>query len=332
MNSSKTIVSVIVPNYNHARFLRARVDSIFNQTFQDFEVILLDDCSSDNSADVLSEYAKCSKVSHFLVNKANSGSPFAQWERGLSLAKGEFIWIAESDDVAEPEFLERMVEVLRSRSNVVLAYCRSEVIDDADVRQGDVPWVASIPGLDITTDYVVRGVDEIRRRLAFSNNIPNTSAVLLRGDTLRRVKLPVDMICCGDWVTWIRVLQQGDIAYNSQTLNLYRTHKGASTRGPQSQTRHIRIVKEFGFATQEACLPLRYQIWGIRRYSVLKSIWCGALRSFPELFENARNLPIVLRILIYFDLAWRSAWQWLKMNRVSRNIRYSFRKLFTQKA
>ena len=62
-------VSVIVPNYNHAAFLPKRLESIFNQTYQDFEVILLDDASTDTSVEVLSQYADHPKVTHFVVNE-----------------------------------------------------------------------------------------------------------------------------------------------------------------------------------------------------------------------------------------------------------------------
>ena len=65
-------VSVILPNYNHARFLKERIDSILNQTFQDFELILLDDCSSDNSVEVLEEYRNNPHVSHIELNEQNA--------------------------------------------------------------------------------------------------------------------------------------------------------------------------------------------------------------------------------------------------------------------
>lgn len=106
-------VSIIVPNYNHSLFLKERLDSIFNQTYQDYEVILLDDKSTDDSTDILEHYAKNEKVSHFIINKKNSGSPFKQWKKGIELTKGECIWIAESDDVCDLNFLEEQVKSLQ---------------------------------------------------------------------------------------------------------------------------------------------------------------------------------------------------------------------------
>ena len=99
--SMKPSVSVIIPNYNHARYLRERIDSVLNQRFQDYEIILLDDNSTDESPTIIQSYASAPHVTHIEINEQNSGSPFAQWDKGISLAAGEFIWIAESDDVAD---------------------------------------------------------------------------------------------------------------------------------------------------------------------------------------------------------------------------------------
>ena len=119
-------VSVIVPNYNHARFLRQRLDSILAQSFQDFELILLDDCSTDDSRTILKEYARGPRV-RLELNEANSGSPFKQWNKGVRLAQGRYVWIAESDDYADTRFLERMVPVLEEHPIVQFVFCRSLV-------------------------------------------------------------------------------------------------------------------------------------------------------------------------------------------------------------
>lgn len=98
-------VSIIVPNYNHARFLRKRLDSIYNQTYKNIEVILLDDCSTDNSRQILEEYQKkYAAITKLVPNVKNSGSVFKQWQKGISLATGDLIWIAESDDWCDDNF------------------------------------------------------------------------------------------------------------------------------------------------------------------------------------------------------------------------------------
>ena len=121
---SVPIVSVVVPNYNHSRFLRRRIDTILSQTFQNFELILLDDCSTDDSRSILSSYAGDSRVT-IEFNKTNSGSTFKQWNKGVRLARGKYVWIAESDDYADERLLERLVTRLEENPSSVLCYCRS---------------------------------------------------------------------------------------------------------------------------------------------------------------------------------------------------------------
>ena len=122
-----SLVSVIVPNYNHARFLPQRLDSILAQTFRDFELIVLDDLSTDNSREVIGQYTARHPM-RLLFNEENSGSPFIQWQRGADLATGKYLWIAESDDYADPRLLERLVAVMERAPNVGLAYCESRTV------------------------------------------------------------------------------------------------------------------------------------------------------------------------------------------------------------
>ena len=114
-------VSVIVPNYNYRRFLTKRIDSILAQTYQDIEIILLDDCSTDGSQELLKQYSKYPTFVKYLVNDKNSGSPFAQWERGMAFARGEYLWIAESDDYCKNNFLEVMVNALNDHPTASFA-------------------------------------------------------------------------------------------------------------------------------------------------------------------------------------------------------------------
>jgi glycosyltransferase involved in cell wall biosynthesis len=113
-------VSVIVPNDNHAALFRERLESMLNQTYPYHEPIVLDDASSDTSVEVI--HQSLSAVKHqFFLNKTNSGSTFLQWDRALAMAKGEPIWIAESDDIADPTLLEKPLQTFGD-NDVALAY------------------------------------------------------------------------------------------------------------------------------------------------------------------------------------------------------------------
>lgn len=99
MSSLNPLVSVVVPNYNYADYLAPRIDSILRQTFSDFELLLLDDCSTDHSVSVMKKYASDPRVVAIDVNQTNTGSPFPQWMKGIKMARGKYVWIAEADDL-----------------------------------------------------------------------------------------------------------------------------------------------------------------------------------------------------------------------------------------
>lgn len=123
------MVSVIIPNYCHAPYLRQRIDSVLAQSYPDFEVVLLDDCSTDGSREVIERYRNHPRIKQIVYNDRNGGSAFAQWRKGFALTQGEYIWIAESDDYADPAFLERCVAELDADPACVLAHTLSRTVD-----------------------------------------------------------------------------------------------------------------------------------------------------------------------------------------------------------
>ncbi|TNJ45773.1 glycosyltransferase family 2 protein [Tamlana fucoidanivorans] len=216
-------VSVIIPNYNHAPFLQQRFDTVFNQTFQDFEVILLDDASTDGSLELLQRYAQHPKVSQLVLNTKNSGSPFKQWKKGIDLAQGAYIWIAESDDYCELNFLETLLKLFEK--NTVLVYCASEIINFLGEQEGRHVWADALDKKRWTKSYTNTGENEILEYLRFRNTITNASAVVFKKKAVDDIAFPVHMTFCGDWYIWIELLKQGEIAYTCQRLNYFRRHR-----------------------------------------------------------------------------------------------------------
>ena len=223
-------VSVIVPNYNHARFLTERIDSILQQDYQDYELILLDDKSTDNSAEVLASYATHPKVSHLIVNDVNSGSPFIQWQKGLELAQGEYIWLAESDDVAAPDFLSTLSACAKSQPDIALAFARSYRIDEHGNNQGFNAWGEVIEPSRWESPFVNDGDNEIANFLIHRNTIPNASAVLFKKALgLKHISDIVDFRYCGDWLFWILLASHGNVAYRPDTFNYFRRYDTATS-------------------------------------------------------------------------------------------------------
>ena len=122
-------VSVIIPNYNHATFLKDRIESVLQQDYADFEVIIIDDCSTDNSKEIIATFSNHPKVSRIIYNKTNSGSPFLKWKQGLSYASGQWIWIAESDDMAENNFLSQTFALAHQNKNAAIIYTDAAIIN-----------------------------------------------------------------------------------------------------------------------------------------------------------------------------------------------------------
>lgn len=224
-------VSVIVPNYNHAPYLKERIDSILNQTYQDFELILLDDCSMDNSRDILLSYKDNPHVTQIVFNETNSGSPFAQWNKGIELAKGEWIWIAESDDWADLDFLEVMMREVAQYPSVGLAYTWTYFMQD-----GKEVWHAKDD-----TNLVVRyrGIDYIQNKLLYGNSIVNVSMAIFRKYIFVQVN-PLTynwMHLAGDWMLYVRMAELTDVLEIQSRHSYYRQHPSNISKSAEHEGR-----------------------------------------------------------------------------------------------
>ena len=227
-------VSVIIPNYNHGRYLAQRLESVFAQTFQDFEALFLDDCSTDDSLSVVKNFADDARI-RIIVNEQNSGSPFKQWNKGLEQANGEYIWIAESDDYADPEFLAVLTAVMDIHPDVGLAYSQSLFAnsDPGDNQATGLDhWYASFPDSNRWhSNFLNDGANELAGYLAFKNTIPNASAVLIRKSVLREgLRAPEDMRLAGDWMFWAKVLAKSNVYFVAKPLNFFRKPHPGSQR------------------------------------------------------------------------------------------------------
>ncbi|EAZ92060.1 glycosyltransferase family 2 protein [Crocosphaera chwakensis] len=223
-------VSIIIPSYNHAKFLEQRLDSIFNQTYQDFEVIFLDDASSDNTKEIFSKYTDHPKVKKVIFNSQNSGSPFKQWNKGVKEAQGEYIWIAESDDYADRKFLETLVPLLEENPKIGIAYCQSlQINEKSQITKSYSNYTEDIDKNRWNNSFINSGIDEVTNYLIVKNTIPNASAVLMRRKAYIEAEMaPENMRLCGDWYSYIKILRKYDIAFCNQPLNYYRYHSQIS--------------------------------------------------------------------------------------------------------
>ena len=207
-------VSVIVPNYNHARYLEQRLDSVFSQTYPNFEVIILDDCSTDNSLEVINRYKDNPHLAQIVVNKANSGSVFKQWEKGFGLAKGEYIWIAESDDYCELNFMESLMKELIAHPKAVVAFSNYVKCDEENnILSQSKEW----------GNRCYNGKRFVRTRMARFCEIHNASGAIFKKSVLESVSEKYQTYqSTGDYQFWSEVAACGDVIHVHKNLTYWR--------------------------------------------------------------------------------------------------------------
>jgi glycosyltransferase involved in cell wall biosynthesis len=232
-------VSILVPNYNYARFLDQRLGSIERQTCTDFEVILLDDASTDDSVQILKRFAREHRC-QLVCNEHNSGSAFKQWNKGLKVATGQYVWIAEADDYADERFLEILVGRLEQNPECGLAYCNSSAVDAS----GHIIDLVrpTMYDVDLTwwrRDFVGSGREECIRYLIRENTIQNASAVVFKRELCDVVGGADETLkLASDWKFWASLLCVSNLAFVAAPLNYFRTH-GSSVRAKTRSWMHI---------------------------------------------------------------------------------------------
>lgn len=240
--SDTPLVSVIIPAYNRADYLPETLDSLQVQTLQDFETILVDDGSTDGTADLVR--ARPEPI-HY-IHQDNAG-PAAARNRGLSEARGQFVAFLDSDDLWRPRFLEVAVQRLRSDPTADIAFCRFLTIDDQN---------------RILNGHGKRAFSgDITARL-FASTFITTPSVLIRREVINQVggfnsSLPTNE----DYDLWLRLSLKHRFSYIDEPLCLRRSHPGTQSRNgsPVPLIRKARLLERY-YARPEYAAKIAPQI------------------------------------------------------------------------
>jgi len=216
------------------------MDSLINQTYEHIEILVIDDCSTDNSMEVLTKYKSHPKVK--LILREQNGGWVMVSNQGVELSSGEFVLFANCDDACDPEMIQHLVKAMSCYSTAGIAFCRSFMVNEQDVILGDDYSMREyLFKRRCLVDTLVLG-SEMSRFLLHSCVIPNLSAALFRREIFFTVGFlsPSYKVCC-DWEFFFRIVACYDVAYVTQPLNRFRQH--ATTI--RSTTRSRVIFEEY---------------------------------------------------------------------------------------
>ena len=246
-------VTVAVPNYNYAAYLRERLNSVFDQTHPIEEVIVLDDASTDESVEVIEEMAQeRSRDLTLIINETNSGSVFKQWSRAVEAARGEFIWLAEADDRADPQFLAQILALMKQDPAIRFGFCDSQSVDGEGkpVYDSYKPYFATLEPDALRRNEIFDGLGFVSRFLSVKNVILNVSSVVWRREALARALEVCEgdlqrFRMAGDWRLYLEALAApgARVAYVAAPLNIHRRHAASVTHSLNAQS-HIDEVAD----------------------------------------------------------------------------------------
>ncbi|MBC2846104.1 glycosyltransferase family 2 protein [Winogradskyella flava] len=231
--TTKTLakVSIIIPSYNHEAYLEQRLDSIYGQTYKNWEAIIIDDASTDNSLALIESYLKAHpsfNIKYFVKNETNTGSGYKSWQKGIELSETDYIWIAETDDYCESSFLEELVSALEENSDAILAFSGSNYVDE----KGSILYNSLKRTKNLESEkntYTLISGDKFIDELPFNTYITNGSSVIFR----KPKEVIPDIIFSNkqssDIFLWTYLLQRKTFIFNKRLLNFFRQHGDSTT-------------------------------------------------------------------------------------------------------
>ncbi len=223
-NITNPLVSIVFTSYNHKEYLKQALDSLINQTYSNLEIIIIDDCSTDGSQEILKQYEHHKNI-NLKLSTVNSGSYVKASNYGASFASGEYILFAQCDDYAEPHQVETLVKIITNNPSVGVAFSKSILVDEK--------------GNTISDDFVGREKKfktavgksgfikggEMKGFLSFSCVIPNLSAALIRRGLFNHINgLSDKYLVVADWEFWLDMTEVTDFYYVATPLNYFRQH------------------------------------------------------------------------------------------------------------
>lgn len=201
------LVSIIMPSYNTAEYIGKAIESVQNQTYENWELIIIDDCSSDNTDEIMQQYIRDSRV-YYLKNEKNSGAAVSR-NKAIKLAKGKWIAFLDSDDLWNPEKLEKQINFMK-RNQYDFSYTKYREIDEN--------------GNDLRIE--VSGPFHITKMGMYNYCWPGCLTVMYNVDKVGIIQI-ADIKKNNDYAMWLEVSKKADCYLINETLAMYRKRVGS---------------------------------------------------------------------------------------------------------
>ena len=239
------LISVVFTSYNHIEFLKQALDSLINQTYKDIEIIIVDDCSTDNSQNILKEYENLPNVI-VKLNVINSGSYVKASNYGARFANGDYILFAQCDDYADPTQIEKLVKVALKYPDIGVIFSRSNLVNKDGVFISDDYSIRERKFRETCRSNCQITKQQMFEFLTVSCVIPNLSAALINKDVYQKVKgLSEKYLVAADWEFWLKISEISDFYYISESLNNFRQHNTTIRSKTKIDTQLMEIFNVF---------------------------------------------------------------------------------------
>lgn len=215
-DNNKLLVTVITPLYNAQDYIAETIESVIKQSYQNFEMLIIDDCSTDSSRDIVRKYEEQDSRVRLIESEFNFGGPARPRNIGLDNAKGDYVAFLDADDVWLPEKLKKQVSFLEKNMTVNICHTLAEVIDENSINKGKIRKSKLYDVLSILLN---------KRNILYYINYININSTLMRID--KKIKFDEDknIIAVEDWKYWIDNQNNGKaIKYFNEVLLNYRVH------------------------------------------------------------------------------------------------------------
>lgn len=251
MDKNNVLISIITPCYNAAAVIAETIESVLAQTYQNWELLICDDCSTDNSVAVIKSYCeKDSRIKLYSTPK-NTGTPAEPRNIALNNAKGEFIAFLDADDQWFPNKLEEQIE-FSDKSGYDFVYSDYEKISWNGVRDNRIIKMRKIANYS---------------NMLLTSNVPCLTAMIKR-ETLKGVRFKA--ISNEDYVFWLEILKHGITAHNTGVIHgLYREAKNSRSANKYKVAKHhwyiLRKIECLGLLKAIFCM-ITYAYIGLKKY------------------------------------------------------------------